>query len=206
MASKTDIAVRALGKLGQPRVSNIDTTDTKNARVIRDMYDNVRDAILAEYPWNFSLKRAQLAKHSVAPSWGFSNAFTLPSDFLALCEIRNNPDYRIELDNDNSLAILTNEGAPLYILYIQRVTDVGRFPALFVEAFAARLALEGCEQILESNTKKQILFQEYEKVINSAFQNDAIQDPPQNRPLDDWVLSRNTSYYDDIDYNTTVTN
>ena len=96
MASKNEIAVRALSKLGQPRVSNIETDSTTNAIVLRDMYDVVRDALVASYPWNFAIKRAQLAKDSISPAWGYNNSFTLPVDFLALLEIKSNPDYRIE--------------------------------------------------------------------------------------------------------------
>lgn len=201
MASKTDICNRGLSKLGIPRVSNVETADTKAARVMRYNYDTLRDALLTEYPWNFALKRGRIAANATAPSWGFNKAYTLPSDFLALIEIKNNPDYRVETDADGDIAILTNEGSPLYILYISRVTDTGRFDPLFIEAFASRLALEGSEELTESNTKKQILFQEYQQSITRAYASDAIQDPAQNRRESEWVLSR-WGASDDIDYNT----
>lgn len=200
MASKSDICNRALAKLGQPRVSNVDTDNTENAKIMRYMYDIVRDALLAEYPWNFALKRAQLAKHATAPAWGFNNAYTLPSDFLSLVEIKNNPDYRVENDADGDLAILTDEGSPIYILYIRRIEDAGIFKSLFVEAFATRLAFEACESITESNTKKQILGQEYEMSIKKAFASDAIQDPPQTLQESAWITSRDART-DEIDYN-----
>ena len=90
MASKTEIANRALSKLGQPRVSNIDTTDTKPARIIRDMYDSVRDALLQSYPWNFAVKRVTLAPDATAPAWGWTFAYTPPADFLSI--------YRVKFD------------------------------------------------------------------------------------------------------------
>lgn len=200
MASKTDICNRALSKLGQPRVSNVDTTDIKAARVMRHNYDTIRDSLIAEYPWNFALKRTTLAKHATDPAWGFNNSYTLPSDFLSLIEIKNNPDYRIEVDSDGDLAILTDEGAPIYILYVRKVTDTGRFDPLFVEALAGRLAVEGCEELQESNTKKQILLQEHEYLIKKAFASDAIQDLPQTLQDDAWLLARD-SVGDNIDYN-----
>lgn len=201
MASKTQIATRALAKLGQPRVSNIDTDDSKSARVIRDMYDSVLAALLSEYPWSFALRRKRLAKNAVAPDWGFANSYTLPSDFLSLLEVRNNPIYKIESDSDGDLAILTNDGSPIYILYISLVTDTGSFGPLFAEAFAARLAMEACEQILESNTKKQILIQEYREIMGNAFVSDAIQDQPQELELDEWSMARTSSLYNSINYN-----
>lgn len=198
MASKTDIANRALSKLGETRVSNVDTDNTKKAKVIRYMYDSVRDAMLTAYPWNFAIARTQLAKDASAPSWGYRNRYTKPSDFLALLEIQNNPDYRLEGEY-----ILTNSGSPLYIRYIKRIQDSGLLDPIFVEAFATRLAYEGCEEITQSNTKKQILFQEFRDIINQAYASDAIQDPPQLLQEDSWIISREASfYYDDIDYNT----
>lgn len=195
MTSKTQIANRALSKLGEPRVSNIDTVDTKAANTIRFMYDEVRDAMLTAYPWNFAMTRTQLAKDATAPSWGYNNRFQVPSDFLALYKINNDPDYRIEKGY-----ILTDEGAPLKILYIAQITNSGEYDPLFVEAFATRLAYEACEQITQSNTKKQLLGQELQSVIKEAYASDAIQDPPQKLKDDEWLLARESNI-DEIDYN-----
>ncbi len=201
MASKTEIGNRALSKLGQPRISNIDTDDTKPAKVIRYMWNIVRDAMLAKYPWSFALTRTQLAKDSVSPSWGYSNQYTLPTDYLALIEIKGNPDYRLESYN-GGLRILTNEGSPLYILYIRRVENTGEFDPMFVEAFATRMAFEGCEEMTQSNTKKQILAEELKESIMAAYANNAIQTLPQELQGDAWIASRESSVvYDDIDYN-----
>lgn len=199
MTSKTQIANRALSKLGEPRISNIDTVDTKAANTMRFMYDEVRDALLTSYPWNFAMKRVQLAKDATAPSWGYSNRFRVPSDFLSLYKIKNDPDYRIERKY-----ILTDEGAPLKILYIARIENSGEFDPLFVEAFASRLAYEGCEQITQSNTKKQLLGQEFREMIKEAYASDAIQDPPQRIQDDTWLLARESSIDDDpINYDVT---
>lgn len=198
MASKTDIANRALSKLGEPWIANIDTTNTKAANTIRRMYDIVRDAVQTSYPWNFTVTRAQIAKDASAPAWGYDNRYTIPSDFLALLEVKNNPEYRLERGY-----ILTDEGSPIYIKYIARVTDSGAFDPLFVEAFAARLAYEACEEITESNTKKEILAQELRAVIAEAYASDAIQDPPLKLADDTWLLARESSISDDdIDYST----
>ena len=184
MASKTDIVNRALSKLGQSRVSSIDT-NTEAARVMNDMWDNVRDALLQSYPWNFSIKRVLLAKDSTAPAWGYVNRFTLPSDFLALMDIRNDPEYTIE-----NGYILSDEGAPLYVRYVSKVEDTGLYPPLFTEALAASLAYEACEKITQSNTKKEILFSDLNFAINRAYVSDAIDNPSLVLPEDTWLTDR----------------
>lgn len=195
MASKTAIANRALSKLGEARVSNIDTDNNKPAKVIRFMYDIVRDAMLTAYPWNFAIKRVQIAADSDTPAWGYNKQYTLPTDFLALLEIRGNPEYRLE-----GGFILTNEGAPLYIKYIARIENSGLFDPLFVEAFATRMAFEGCEEITQSNTKKEALLRDYEMIVRQAYASNAIQSQPQDLEPDTWLLARESTV-DDIDYN-----
>jgi hypothetical protein len=159
------------------------------------MWDQVLDATLAAYPWNFAVKRRSLAKDAQAPDWGFNNAYTLPSDFLTLIEINNNPEYRLEGGK-----ILTDENAPLKIKYVFRETNTGNFEALFSEVLATRLAYEACEELTQSNTKKQILAQELRERITEAYASDSIQNQPVERPDDEWLTSREF-YFDEIDYN-----
>ena len=185
MASRTSISNRALSKLGQPRVANIETTDTKAARTINEMYDSVRDAVLAAYPWNFAVTRTNLAPDADEPDWGWDYAYTMPSDFLSLVRIDTDPEY--EFENGK---ILTDEGTVLYIRYIKKVTDEGNFPALFAETFASRLAFESCEQITQSNTKKVTLGSEFEAGLKQAYQVDAKENPTDDIEDDDWVTAR----------------
>ena len=196
MASKTDISNRALSKLGEKRVSNVDTDDKDAAKVIRYMWENVRDALITSYPWNFAIKRKQLAASGDTPAWGYGKQYLLPADFLALLEIKGQPEFKLE-----GGYILTDDGSPIYIRYISRITDTGSFDALFNEALAAKLAVEACEEITQSNTKKQILLREYEAAIKEAYASDAIQEYPQKLTDDEWILARFSGYSDDIDYN-----
>lgn len=197
MASKTDIANKMLYKVGERRVSNVDTDDSERAKIIADNFELWRDELLVSYPWNFAIKRTQLAKDATAPAWGYANAFTLPSDYLHILEIYGDPEYRIE-----SGKILTDEGAPLKIKYVRRVEETGDFHPMFSEALSSHGAVEISERLSQSNTKKQILLEERERIMKKAFALDAIEDPPQERRDDQWLLSRESSvYYDDIDYN-----
>lgn len=185
MASKTQIANRALSKLGHPRVSNVDTTDTLSARTISEMWDSVRDAVLQAYPWNFAIKRASVPAESTAPVYGWDKQFLLPVDFLQLLDIQDSPDYRVEGGK-----ILTNALSPLKFRYIARIEDTAQFTPLFNEAFSARLAYEGAEKITQSNTKKDFLFNEYRLLLAQAQQSDAIEDPVIDPEDDDWVRAR----------------
>lgn len=195
-ASKTSIANRCLAKIGETRVSNIANDSSKKALTINEMWDQVRDALMKSYPWNFAVKRTSLALDGTSPKWEYNNRYLFPVDFLSLLEIRRDPEFEI-IGN----YIETNEGAPLKIKYIARIEDVGLWDAMFNEAMAAQLAVETVEAITQSNTKKQILIAERDQVISRAYAADAIQEAPQNRAADEWLLSREAYISDDIDYN-----
>lgn len=185
MASKSQIASRGLSKLGEPAIANIDTTDTKPARVMRAMWDGVRDAMLQAYPWKFAGHRTQLAADVTDPLFGWDKQYTLPADYLAMRRIDGDPDYEIEGGR-----ILTDASAPLYIKYTRRITNTGEFHALFNEALASRLAYEACEEITESNAKKQAALTDMQLAISQAYAVDAIENPPDEPPEDEWLTAR----------------
>jgi hypothetical protein len=189
LASEVEICNRALQKLGAKRITSL-TQDSANARACNVAYAVVRDAELRAHPWNFSVKRAELAAESPAPTWGRANAFPLPSDFL-----RSLPPYPEDNANDfdhqiEGRKILTNETSPLYIRYVYKVTDPNEMDSLFREALAAKLALELCEEITQSNTKKQILMEDYKMAIREARRTNAIENVAQDPPEDTWITAR----------------
>jgi hypothetical protein len=197
MASPTDIANRALQKIGATRIMSMDDTG-KNAGECRACYEILRDAELRRHPWSFAMVRAGLPALDVTPSWGFDNAFGTPTDLLRLVEIDgasfwdatnyrsdSRPPFRIE---DGQ--ILTDLGAPLNIRYLKRETDSTRFDPCFVEVLACRMAAELAEPITSSLPKKQLVLGEYKDAIREAKRLDAIEAPPQEAPDDSWIMGR----------------
>jgi hypothetical protein len=163
MASQTAICNRALEFLGQGPVTSIDSSQPA-AKALRRVFDDTRRALLEDHPWNFAKKRASIAASATVPDWGFTNGYPVPVDYVRLLAIENEPEFSIEADPSGSLWILTNATAPLAILYIYDVTDTGRYPPSFVDALASRLALDTCEDITQSNAKKQ-----YAAEIHASF-------------------------------------
>ncbi|HMX98855.1 MAG TPA: hypothetical protein PK473_03025 [Nitrosomonas sp.] len=189
MASETGICNRALQKLGAKRITSL-TQDTANARACNVAYVPVRDSELRAHPWNFSIKRATLAADSAAPSWGRARSFQIPSDFIRLLppypeDNLNNLDWQIE-----GQKIMTDDTDPLYIRYVSRITDPNEMDALFQEALSTRLALELCEEITQSNTKKAALEEEYKRIIREARKLNAFENPSSQPPDDEWITVR----------------
>lgn len=187
MASEVDIANRALQKLGAERIVSL-SQDSENARACNLLYDSIRDAELRAHPWNFAIKRAQLAADVTAPAFGPAAAYTLPSDCLRVLptdENWNTHDWKIE-----GRKILTDDGAPLDVRYICRVTDPNQYDALFIEALACAIAQELCEQLTQSNTKAQMVRSDYTTAIRTARKLNAFENISAEPQTDEWITVR----------------
>jgi hypothetical protein len=198
MASKTDIANRALTKLGDDRIIDL-LDDTERARTINSLYNSCRDAELRAHVWNFAVQRVSLPRLASVPAFGFKFEYQLPSDSLRIIQVAEEwywwggqdwvtgPMSQFQIEGRK---LLTDYDAPLDIRYISRVDDTGLYDSLFVEAFACRLALEACERITQSNTKLQSIQQQYQETMRMALRVDAVENPPQQLPDESWMISR----------------
>lgn len=189
MASKVEIANRALQALGASRIQNI-TDDNVNARAINTAYDSVRRALLRSHSWNFAVERASIAADATGPAFGKDNYFTLPSDFLYLLdpdedENFNDRDWQIE-----GRKIATDYDAPLEIRYVKDVEDPNLMDPLFREALSAKLALELCEELTQSNSKKVDTMEMFKMAMATAKRQNAFERVGQKPMTDTWESVR----------------
>lgn len=198
MASKVEICNRALQKLGAKRIQSL-TSDTPNARSCNVAYEPVKEAELRKHTWNTAVKRASIAADAVAPIFGRSNFFTLPTDFLRL--LNRDPDRATLLPGANTVTletdwqiergkIITDDDAPLEIRYVFNLDDPNEMDSLFREAFATALAIELAEEITESNSKKDGLKDDYRLIIADAKKVNAIENVAAIPPEDFWITRR----------------
>lgn len=189
MASTVEICNRALQKLGARRITSIGE-DSVNARACAAAYDALRQAELRAHPWSFSVARASLAEDSVAPEFGKTRSFTVPTDCLRVLPPYpeanwNSLDWQIE-----GKKIYTDDGAPLQIRYASDVTDPNAMDPLFREALACRLGLELCEELTQSNSKKESIRADYTAALREARRINAIEKIAEVPPEDTWVTVR----------------
>ena len=105
------------------------------------------------HPWNCLLRRAELAKESTAPEFGYANQYALPTDpfCLRVLEFSNGT---LSYPQDN---MTSNSGGPVFVIegrklltdegiakikYVGRVTDPQQYEANLTETLAAKLAME----------------------------------------------------------------
>lgn len=189
MASEVQICNRALQKVGAKRITNL-TDDSNSARACLAAYESVRDAELQKNRWNFSIQRYEIAADAEAPAWGRENSFTLPEEVIEPI-----PPYPEDNSADRDWVvengkILTNDSAPLYLRATTVVTDPNKMSPLFREALACALALEICEELTQSNQKKESLKADYKEAIAQARRRNAIMSVPAEAPASSWITGR----------------
>jgi hypothetical protein len=84
--SNVSIASRALTIISDKGLTSF-SENTNAARAVSDAFEMTRDALVGDYPWTFAMKRALLAASAVAPLWGWSHQFPIPTDALRMWEI-----------------------------------------------------------------------------------------------------------------------
>lgn len=184
MSTETGIANSALIKLGASRIASIDD-DTPTARIMKEQYPKIRDAVLRSHPWNFAIKRVQLAEVAVPPAFGFERGFQIPNDCLRVLEIDSQSDeWQKEGDQ------IVSDANAIYIKYISKITESGKFDSCFSEALAAMLAHDTCFAITQSNTLKEQLMKDYKYWIGEARSFDGQEGGTRQVYANEWLNSR----------------
>ncbi len=191
--SVVSICNTALDLLGSDSIASL-ADDSKAARFCARNYERVRDAVLRAYPWNCAMARASLAALAQAPAWGYGRQYALPEGpdpayCLRVLAIDGEVDFGLTYKIEGR-RILTDEDAPLEILYIARVEDPSQYDALLTDAIAARLALDAAYPLAGSVSLAQAMSQAYAEKLAEARQVDAQEGSPDALIAGDWLESR----------------
>ncbi len=174
-SSVVDICNLALTQLGQEDITSL-TDDTKEARACNSNYPSARDVVLRAHRWNCASKRATLSELSDAPTWGFTKAFQIPSDFIRFASLDDlDFIYRIE-GGDDGRVIVTDEST-VNLLYIYRLELVPHMDELLKECIAARLAAEIAYKLTRDQSIRRDQYQIYKDKLSEAMFTDSLEAP-----------------------------
>lgn len=149
--SDIDIVNRALSRIGALPISSLETPGAAG-RIPANVYNSVRDDILSKYPWQFTLRFAELSrKGAAANQW--TGEFHLPPDRLALprayyeTAADERPVKRFQLFQ-TTVCTLTDT---LFADY-QVLPEAAHMPPYFVELLVLATAAELALSIREDRT------------------------------------------------------
>lgn len=131
---------------------------------------------------------AKKALTPLKPDFTWGARYTLPSDLLAVVALEaptDKQDYVVERTE-----LLTDVGITAPVRYIRREKDPTAFDALLVSALEARLAVELCEELTQSNSKMEALQAAFDDILRKAKASSARQQSPGEPEESTWITAR----------------
>lgn len=183
-SSEVAICNRALQKVGEPQITSLDDP-TNGARECKRLYTFARDMLQRGYVFNFTITRVLLPEVGGYQGREFGNAYNLPSDYMRLVKVETQREYRVEGNR-----ILINQAGPLELVYCRKIEDTTKFDPLYTESLSAYMASELAEVILQSNSKKQQLYDLFLVTLQRAVAVDVMDQHPMRFEESDWINAR----------------
>ena len=184
--SNVKICNRALIAIGEDPITSL--SDNRKAAILcSQLYDPERQATLRAHPWNCARQRVQLDADTAAPAFGFSAQYTLPADFIRMSDMPENTGAKWMIEGGK---LLTDEGAPLSIVYIKDLTDATVFDPLMVKALVLSLAVELCQPLKQSSELQDRLGARLEATLRIARLSGAQENAPVEWDTDIWLRER----------------
>ncbi len=174
MATSVSICSNALLMLGAQTINDLNE-ETDRAKLASNLYPMVRDELLRSHPWNCAIKRVILSPDVETPAFGYSNQFTLPSDWirnLSVGECGEEIDFRSE-----GRKILANTDT-LKLRYVFHNTNEGTWDAGLIDAATLAMAARMAYAITQSSSLEQVRMQEFQMSLKRARAADGQDDPP----------------------------
>jgi hypothetical protein len=179
--SVVSVCNSALIKVGAARISSI-TQDTHSAQTLNAIFNTVRDEVLRAHPWNFAIKRVQLAPNDTVPEFGYDYQYDKPNDLLRFYSV--DPDDIVHVIEGDQ--ILSDE-TTLNSLYIARIEDPTLWDSCFAEALSWRLAKEISYSLTQSSTLSEQLSKGYKDALSQARTIDGMEGSIQSINSSGWV-------------------
>lgn len=161
--SKTEICNLALAHIGIDQgIANLDTEQSKAARLCRQFYPHLLDELLGDYAWTFATQAVKLASPVGDPPIGWGYQYSVPSGCLSptrVCDYAgarswnrwsienpaiNWPEVPFRLMQSESAGhrVIVTDMPEAYLIYTARIENTAEMSAAFISLLAWRLAVE----------------------------------------------------------------
>lgn len=196
MTTKLTLYSGTLRILGERKLASL-SEDNKARRVLDDIWDEgAVDYCLGQGQWSFATRTQELtASTSIEPSFGYANAFEIPSDWKATVAICTDSYFNSPLIGYNVEAgILYCDYETIYVKFVSNASTFGGDYSLwsisFVNYVQTYIALQACEILTQSKSKKADLEKDLKQARLIALNNDRQNKPAQFPVRGSWSRSR----------------
>jgi hypothetical protein len=183
--SDVGIVNSALIKLGVETISAL-TDNSRQADIMEEQYEKIRDALLYDHPWNFAMTWTELADgDDTHDNPDYTYMHDLPADCLRVWSV----EYADE-DYEVLGGKLYCDSEDINIKYIKKVTDPTLFTPAFAEALALKLAADNCFALVQSNSLKATFLEEMRRYLPTVRSADAQENPAKMLQQDIFLNAR----------------
>lgn len=183
--SAVSICSNALLMLGDKPIDSFDV-DNDRTRLVANLYESMRDAMLRGHPWNCAGKRVILSPDTMTPAFGWAYQFTLPDDWLRTRSVGEDgapDDYLIE-----GRMILMNSNV-CRLVYTFRNNVESTWDALLINCMTKAMVASLAYAVTKSTTKQASDEEIVKQVLKQARAVDGQENPAET--LGDFPLLAN---------------
>lgn len=198
--SKLALYNGALLILGERKLASL-SENREPRRALDDAYDDGVSYALESGFWNFAMRAVQIDNSaSVTPTFGYTYAFTKPSDVVRIHSYGSNETFAPPLltivDEPNYWYANID---PLYVRYVSNDTaygmDLSLWSAMFADYVMHHLAVKTCKRITGKMPDSDLQNRE-RRALARAQSKDAMDEPPGFPPRGSWATSRRGAWTD----------
>lgn len=175
--TETAMANGALAEIGETAITDIDDPKRAAARVCKQNFGAVRDALLRRVPWQFAQHRVSPAAVAAPAGSPWAYRYRMPGDCIAPQDIVGADPASWEVSSagdDQSLGVVVdaNITAP-QIVYTRRIVNPAQWDALFAQVFQLMLAAKINPLIGRDKQKTNDCLLRAERLLGTASRLDA---------------------------------
>lgn len=196
--SKATLYDGALRVLGQPKLSSL--TEARESRYLLDAIwdENARDNCLEMGNWNFATRTVKIEyDSSIDPDFGFSRAFTKPTDWIRTVQVSADEFFSMPLTDAQYADEVSNFFAEIDTLYLRFVSndasfgyDLSVWPQSFIRYFEHYMAREIGPSLHIETTGLTELTKDRDDALIKALSKDALNEGIKFPPETSWTRAR----------------
>tara|TARA_R110000824_G_scaffold178558_10_gene358331 strand:- start:2592 stop:3182 length:591 start_codon:yes stop_codon:yes gene_type:complete len=195
MASEVQIAKLALQHIGDRWDISDLTEATPEAEQVNLVFDDTRDALLRQHPWNFAKKYASPATLSGTVPGNWTYMYTYPTDAVRVNGIidplETGTPIKFEIArNASDVKVVLTDQEDAEFFYTARITDTVQFDPEFTMALSYALA----SRLAMPLTGERAIMGDMEtmarNIVNSAWETDSNEGIEEDLPEATWIQAR----------------
>ena len=174
MTTAVSICSNALMMLGKTPIASL-TENSDRAQYCANLYPMLRDSLLRKHFWNCAIKRVVLSPDALAPAYGYSAQFPLPSDFLRVYEVGQPNAFITDFQLENRMILANAESLPLR--YVWRNDNEDNWDSGLVDTATIMMAALLAYPITQSTTLRDSMKEEAARTLREAKAIDGQENP-----------------------------